>query len=89
MAAPVVRDVASSLKLNAKHFLLPLSYGAVLDGRCTLIGVLKNLLGDDLARTSGQALFTAGWLHLLLFFRLLLVASLRAESPDPMALAWH
>ena len=53
----VVRDVANSLKLDPKRFLLPLSYVAVLGGCCTLIGTSTNLLVDDMARTSGQAPF--------------------------------
>jgi len=57
LAAPVVRDVANSLKLNPKRFLLPLSYAAVLGGCCTLIGTSTNLLVDDMARTSGQPPF--------------------------------
>lgn len=57
LAAPVVRDVAKSMKLNPKRFLLPLSYVAVLGGCCTLIGTSTNLLVDDMARTSGQPPF--------------------------------
>src|SRR3546814_16217100 len=57
LAAPVVRDVANSLKLDPKRCLLPLSYVAVLGGCCTLIGTSTNLLVDDMARTSGQAPF--------------------------------
>src|SRR3546814_3726054 len=57
LAVPVVRDVANSLKLDPKRFLLPLSYVAVLGGCCTLIGTSTNLLVDDMARTTGQAPF--------------------------------
>lgn len=58
LAAPVVRDVANSLRLNPRRFLMPLSYVAVLGGCCTLIGTSTNLLVDDMARTSGQPPFS-------------------------------
>ncbi|AMK26234.1 MULTISPECIES: SLC13 family permease [Sphingobium] len=80
LAAPVVRDVATSLRLDPKRFLMPLSYVAVLGGCCTLIGTSTNLLVDDMARSSGQAPFSifeitpvglvvaaAGGLYLFLF----------------------
>ena len=35
LGAPVVRDVAQSLGLSPKRFLIPLSYAAVLGGCCT------------------------------------------------------
>lgn len=57
LAAPVVRDVARSLELDPRRFLLPLSYVAVLGGCCTLIGTSTNLLVDDMARGSGQPPF--------------------------------
>ncbi|KQX26182.1 MULTISPECIES: SLC13 family permease [unclassified Sphingomonas] len=80
LAAPVVRDVATSLQLSPKRYLMPLSYVAVLGGTCTLIGTSTNLLVDDMARSSGQPAFglfeitpvglavaIAGGLYLLLF----------------------
>src|SRR3546814_877885 len=94
LAAPVVRDVANSLKLDPKRFLLPLSYVAVLGGCCTLIGTSTNLLVDDMARTSGQAPFgifeitpvglvvaLVGGLYLLLFSGTLLEHT--SDRPDP------
>lgn len=54
MAAPVVRDVAISLKLPPQRFLIPLSYVTILGGACTLIGTSTNLLVNDMARTAGQ-----------------------------------
>lgn len=102
MAAPVVRDVANSLKLDARRFLMPLSYVAVLGGCCTLIGTSTNLLVDDMARTSGQAPFTifeitpvglavalAGGLYLMLFSGHLLKSSPRIDGPDPAEVARH
>lgn len=80
LSAPVVRDVATSLQLDPKRFLMPLSYVAVLGGCCTLIGTSTNLLVDDMARSSGQppfsifeitpvglAIAAAGGLYLFLF----------------------
>ena len=54
VAAPVIRDVATSIRLDPRRFLMPLSYVAVLGGCCTLIGTSTNLLVDDMARSSGQ-----------------------------------
>ena len=102
MAAPVVRDVANSLHLDAKRFLMPLSYVAVLGGSCTLIGTSTNLLVDDMARTSGQPPFTifeitpvglmvalAGGLYLMLFSRHLLASSITGDRPAREELARH
>lgn len=54
MAAPVVKEVAGSLGLSPKRFLIPLSYATVLGGLCTLIGTSTNLLVNDMARNAGQ-----------------------------------
>ena len=80
LSAPVVRDVAKSLGLSPKRFLIPLSYAAVLGGCCTLIGTSTNLLVNDMASVAGQPRFgifeitpvglwvaLAGGLYLLLF----------------------
>ncbi|WP_337848245.1 SLC13 family permease [Sphingomonas sp.] len=80
VAAPVIRDVAKSIGLDPRRFLMPLSYVAVLGGCCTLIGTSTNLLVDDMARSSGQAPFglfeitpvglamaIAGGIYLMLF----------------------
>jgi di/tricarboxylate transporter len=58
LAAPVVRDVAKSLKLSPKRFLMPLSHISVLGGLLTLIGTSTNLLVNDMARNAGQPVFT-------------------------------
>ena len=57
LGAPVVRDVAKSLNLSPKRFLIPLSYAAVLGGCCTLIGTSTNLLVNDMAAVAGQPRF--------------------------------
>jgi di/tricarboxylate transporter len=80
LTAPVIRDVAGSLSLPARRFLIPLSYATILGGACTLIGTSTNLLVNDMARNAGQPAFTmfeitpvalciaaAGGLYLLLF----------------------
>ncbi len=57
LGAPVIRDVASTLGLSPKRYLMPLSYITVLAGCCTLIGTSTNLLVDDMARVAGQPRF--------------------------------
>ncbi len=57
LAGPVVRDVAESLEVSPKRFLIPLSYVTILGGACTLIGTSTNLLVNDMARNAGQPVF--------------------------------
>jgi di/tricarboxylate transporter len=93
ISAPVVRDVARSLGLSPKRFLIPLSYAAVLGGCCTLIGTSTNLLVNDMAVVGGQPRFgifeitpvgiavaLAGGLYLLLFTPKLIRGD---EEPGP------
>ncbi|MDX3911125.1 MAG: SLC13 family permease [Sphingobium sp.] len=102
LAAPVVRDVANSLKLDPRRFLIPLSYAAVLGGCCTLIGTSTNLLVDDMARSSGQAPFSifeitpvgvlvalAGGMYLLFAARWLGRGSDAAHSEPPRMIEQH
>ncbi len=58
LAAPVIRDVAASLNQSPKRFLIPLSYITIMGGACTLIGTSTNLLVNDMARNSGQPVFS-------------------------------
>lgn len=58
LAAPLVRDVAKSLNLSPKRFLMPLSHLTVLGGLLTLIGTSTNLLVNDMARNAGQPVFS-------------------------------
>lgn len=58
LAAPLVRDVAKSIEITPKRFLMPLSYISVLGGCCTLIGTSTNLLVNDMARNAGQPTFS-------------------------------
>lgn len=103
IAAPVIRDVANSMRLDPRRFLMPLSYVAVLGGCCTLIGTSTNLLVDDMARTSGQPPFglfeitpvglvvaLAGGIYLLLFTgRLVRRSSSDGPDMDPELLERH
>jgi di/tricarboxylate transporter len=57
LGAPVIRDVATTLGLSPKRFLIPLSYITILTGCCTLIGTSTNLLVDDMASLAGQPRF--------------------------------
>lgn len=58
LAAPVIRDVAKSLRLSPKRFLMPLSHISVMGGLMTLIGTSTNLLVNDMARNAGQPVFS-------------------------------
>ncbi len=89
LAAPVVRDVARSMELSPKRFLIPLSYVTILGGSCTLIGTSTNLLVNDMARAGGQPVFglfeitpvalvvaLAGGIYLVLFSNRLLARAI-------------
>lgn len=58
LAAPVVKDVSTSMGLSPKRFLIPLSYITIMGGACTLIGTSTNLLVNDMARNAGQPVFS-------------------------------
>ena len=97
LAAPIVRDVATSLRIDPRRFLMPLSYIAVLGGCCTLIGTSTNLLVDDMARASGQPPFgifeitpvglivaITGGVYLLLVSKSLLTYRPVPETAEPL-----
>lgn len=94
LATPVVKDVAISLGLSPKRFLIPLSYITIMGGACTLIGTSTNLLVNDMARSAGQPVFgvfeitpvglsvaAAGGLYLFLIGGRLLARSEDRASP--------
>lgn len=98
LAAPVIRDVAISLGLSPKRFLMPLSYVTVLGGLLTLIGTSTNLLVNDMARNAGQPAFSlfeitpvglvvagAGAVYLYLFGTRLLPKEDEATIASPKA----
>ena len=100
LAAPVVRDVAKSMKLSPKRFLMPLSHLTVLGGLLTLIGTSTNLLVNDMARNAGQPVFSlfeitpvglclavAGGLWLFLVSSRQLGASVAADEAEQRRLA--
>jgi di/tricarboxylate transporter len=95
LGAPVVRDIATQLRLSPKRYLMPLSYMAVLTGCCTLIGTSTNLLVDDMARIAGQPRFgifeitpvglpvaIVGGLYLFLFSGRLMRRSIEEPMPE-------
>lgn len=99
LGAPVIRDVAETLKLPPKQFLMPLSYAAVLGGCCTLIGSSTNLLVNDMAAVAGQPRFgifeitpvgvlvaLAGGLYLVFLSPLLLKATVGGADDSPVPL---
>lgn len=96
LGAPVVRDVATALKLPPKRYLMPLSYITVLTGCCTLIGTSTNLLVDDMARVAGQSRFgifeispvglpiaLVGGLYLFLFSGKLMGRGMTESATEP------
>jgi di/tricarboxylate transporter len=93
LTAPVIRDVAKTLKQSPKVYLIPLSYAAVLGGTMTLIGTSTNLLVNDMAAVAGQPRFgifeitpvgvivaIAGGLYLLLFSSKLIKGAVDIED---------
>ena len=51
--APIIRRWASSVKLPATYFLIPLSYVTILGGICTLIGTSTNLVVHSMIQEAG------------------------------------
>ena len=51
--APIIKRWASSVKLPATYFLIPLSYVSILGGICTLIGTSTNLVVHSMIQEAG------------------------------------
>lgn len=67
MLLPLVRDWAKRIGVPASKLLIPLSYGAILGGMCTLIGSSTNMVVFGLLREaghSGMGLFELAWVGL-------------------------
>ena len=54
---PVVLQLARELKVNPGRLLMPLSFGALFGGVCTLIGTSTNILVSSMAVKQGQPPF--------------------------------
>lgn len=54
---PVAIRLCHHLKVAPSKMLIPLSYGAIFGGSCTLIGTSTNLLVDGVAQNMGQPAF--------------------------------
>lgn len=52
---PVTMSVARKSKINPSRLLMPLSFGALLGGICTLIGTSTNILVSGIAEREGLA----------------------------------
>ncbi len=52
---PVVINVSRQTGINRSRLLMPLSFGALLGGICTLIGTSTNILVSGIAETQGLA----------------------------------
>lgn len=55
---PVVLQMAKSMKIPAGRLLMPLSFGALLGGVCTLIGTSTNILVSGITESYGLTPFT-------------------------------
>lgn len=51
--APIIKRWASSVKLPATYFLIPLSYVTILGGICTMIGTSTNLVVHSMIQEAG------------------------------------
>ena len=51
--APIIKRWASSVKLPATYFLIPLSFVTILGGICTLIGTSTNLVVHSMIQEAG------------------------------------
>ena len=85
MFLPVIMGLAAKAKLAPSKLLMPLAFGAILGGSCTLIGTSTNLaVSGQIVRygqapfsmfeltTVGVITFAAGMTYMLFFGRLLL-----------------
>ncbi len=67
---PIITDATRKTKTAPSRYLIPLSYGAIFGGCCTLIGTSTNLLVNGIAIKSGMEplkMFTLAPLGLVFF----------------------
>lgn len=77
---PVVLSLAKRIKVPASKLLIPLSYGSIFGGTCTLVGTSTNIIVSSMAGNAGYEpfsmfeiakvgvpMFIAGTLYLMLF----------------------
>jgi di/tricarboxylate transporter len=67
MLIPAVSDWARRLRISPSKLMIPLSYGAILGGTCSLIGTSTNLVVSGLAQAEGLrpiAMFDITWVGL-------------------------
>ncbi len=55
---PIISNSARKTKTPSSKYLIPLSFGAILGGSCTLIGTSTNLLVSSIAVENGQEPFS-------------------------------
>ena len=55
---PIVIQVAKDSKISPTKLLMPLSFGALMGGVCTLIGTSTNILVSGIAERQGEAPFS-------------------------------
>ncbi len=67
MLIPAVGDWARRLRISPSKLMMPLSFGAILGGTCSLIGTSTNLVVSGLAQAEGLrpiAMFDVTWVGL-------------------------
>jgi len=92
---PIISDAARKTDRSASKYLIPLSYGAIFGGTCTLIGTSTNLLVDGIARDSGLegfsmftfaplglVFFSVGLIYLFIFSGKILPAKAKLEDAE-------
>lgn len=90
---PLVTNISQKTNKNPAQYLMPLSFGAIFGGTCTLIGTSTNLLVDGIAQKHGLegfsmfqftplglVFFAVGTLYLMFFSRRLLPKNQNLEE---------
>lgn len=93
MFLPVVIGIAAKTRIAPSRLLMPLAFGAILGGSCTLIGTSTNLAVSGAIVRYGQApfsmfeltsvgviMFAVGMIYMLFFGRLMLPVRGAADS---------